>query len=81
MPLNRLGAVFMVFSHLADASQADDTTIRITGQTAGATPFISKLNSSGQQYERSQEYSIYDRSETRVCHPATVRHVCQFVPY
>ena len=36
-------AVFMVFSHLADASQADDTTIRITGHTAGATPFISKL--------------------------------------
>ena len=38
-----VGAVFMVFSHLADASQADDTTIRITGYTAGATPFISKL--------------------------------------
>ena len=33
----------MVFSHLADASQADDTTIRITGQTAGVTPFISKV--------------------------------------
>jgi hypothetical protein len=38
-----VGAVFMVFSHLAGASQADDTTIRITGQTAGVTPFISKL--------------------------------------
>src|SRR5438132_6989480 len=38
-----LGAVFMVFSHFAGASQADDTTIRITGQTAGVTPFISKL--------------------------------------
>jgi arylsulfate sulfotransferase len=36
-------AVFLVFSHLADATQADDTTIRITGQTAGVTPFISKL--------------------------------------
>jgi arylsulfate sulfotransferase len=36
-------AVFMIFSHLAGANQADDTTIRITGQTAGATPFISKL--------------------------------------
>ena len=33
----------MVFTHLAGASQADDTTIRITGRTAGATPFISKL--------------------------------------
>ncbi len=38
-----VGGVIMVFSHPADASQADDTTIRITNQTAGATPFISKL--------------------------------------
>src|SRR6476620_6328977 len=38
-----VGAVFMVFSHLAGATQADDTAITITGHTAGATPFISKL--------------------------------------
>jgi arylsulfate sulfotransferase len=38
-----VGAVFMVFSQLAGASQADDTTITITGQTAGVTPFISNL--------------------------------------
>jgi hypothetical protein len=38
-----VGAVFMVFSHLAGASEADDTTITITGQTAGVTPFISQL--------------------------------------
>src|SRR6266516_6494022 len=38
-----LGAVFIVFSHLAGATQADDTTITITAQTAGATPFISQL--------------------------------------
>src|SRR5215469_18105723 len=38
-----VGAVIMVFSHLADATQADDTTITITGHTAGATPFISRL--------------------------------------
>ena len=38
-------AIFMVFSHLAGATQADDTTIRITGATAGVTPFISKLTS------------------------------------
>jgi hypothetical protein len=38
-----VGAAFMVFSHLAGATQADDTTITITGHTAGATPFISKL--------------------------------------
>src|SRR5467141_3127968 len=36
-------AVFTVFSHLAGATQADDTTITITSYTAGATPFISKL--------------------------------------
>ncbi len=38
-----VGAAFMVFSRLANATQADDTTIRITGHTAGPTPFISKL--------------------------------------
>jgi arylsulfate sulfotransferase len=38
-----VGAVFMAFSHLASATQADDTTITITGHTAGATPFISRL--------------------------------------
>src|SRR6516165_2859564 len=38
------GVVFMVFSHLAVATQANDTTIRITGQTAGATRFISKVS-------------------------------------
>ena len=38
-----VGVVFMVLSHLAGASQADDTTITITGHAAGATPFISKL--------------------------------------
>jgi arylsulfate sulfotransferase len=39
-----VGAVFMILSHLAGATQADDTTITITGHTAGATPFISKLS-------------------------------------
>ena len=38
-----VAAIFMVFTHLAGANQADDTTITITGHTAGATPFISKL--------------------------------------
>jgi arylsulfate sulfotransferase len=38
-----VGVVFMVFTHLADANQADDTTITITGHTAGVTPFISNL--------------------------------------
>ena len=38
-----VGSAFMVFTNLAGATQADDTTITITGHTAGATPFISKL--------------------------------------
>src|SRR5919198_3502200 len=38
-----IGAVIMVFTQLAGANQADDTTITITGHTAGVTPFISKL--------------------------------------
>ena len=37
-----VGAAFMVFSHIAGAA-ADDTTIRITGYTAGVTPFNSRL--------------------------------------
>ena len=38
-----VGAAFMGFSQIAIASYADETTIRITGKTPGATPFISKL--------------------------------------
>jgi hypothetical protein len=38
-----VGVVFISFSHYTGATQADDTTITITGHTAGATPFISKL--------------------------------------
>ncbi len=35
--------LFVLFSHITRASQADDTTITIDGQTAGPTPFISQL--------------------------------------
>jgi len=35
--------ISILVSHLAGASQADDTTITITAQTAGATPFLSQL--------------------------------------
>ncbi len=38
-----VGAISMAFSHLAVASYAHNTTITITGHTAGATPFISKV--------------------------------------
>ena len=35
--------LFILFVPFAESNQADDTTRRITGKTAGATPFISKL--------------------------------------
>src|SRR6476660_8479709 len=38
-----IGFVLMVFPNLGRATEADDTTITITGHTAGATPFISRL--------------------------------------
>src|SRR5438128_13938 len=38
-----ISGAFMVFTNLAAANQADDTTITITGHTAGVTPFISQL--------------------------------------
>jgi hypothetical protein len=38
-----IGAIFMAFSHFANSNQADDTTITIVSQMAGATPFINKL--------------------------------------
>jgi arylsulfate sulfotransferase len=41
--LTIVGVVFTVFSHLAGANQADDTTITITGRLAGVTPFIGKV--------------------------------------
>jgi len=41
--LTIIGVGFSFFSHLAGASQADDTTITITGKTPGVTPFISKV--------------------------------------
>ena len=36
-------AVLIAFTNPVGATQADDTTITITGHTAGATPFISNL--------------------------------------
>ncbi len=42
-PLIIVAAAFTALSHFAAATQADDTTITITAQTAGATPFLSQL--------------------------------------
>jgi arylsulfate sulfotransferase len=38
-----IAGLFIVFSPIAGANQADDTTITITGHTAGPTPFLSRL--------------------------------------
>ena len=55
-----IAAVFMVLTHLAGATQVDDTTITITGQTAGATPFISNLtlNVSNTSVLKSIQFAI-----------------------
>src|ERR1051325_9198482 len=52
--------VLMVLTHLVGATQADDTTITITGHTAGATPFISKLtlNVSNTSVLKSIQFAI-----------------------
>ena len=44
IPVTIIGAALMLFSPLAESNQADDTNIKITGQTRGATPFISNLH-------------------------------------
>ena len=75
-----VSAIFMVLTHLAGANQADDTTITITGQTAGATPFISKLTLevSNTTVLKSIQFAI--DAETGFSHPATVRHLFQRLP-
>ena len=39
-----VAGAFVTSPHIARATQADDTTIRITGQTPGVTPFIANLH-------------------------------------
>ena len=65
-----IGAVFMVFTSLAEANQADDTTITITGHTAGVTPFISQLmlEVSNTTVLKSIQFSI-DRKPGSVTRP------------
>lgn len=38
-----IGALLLALAHISGATQADDTTITITGQNAGPTAFISQL--------------------------------------
>jgi arylsulfate sulfotransferase len=52
--------VLMLLTNLAGANQADDTTITITGHTAGATPFISNvtLNVSNTSVLKSIQFAV-----------------------
>ena len=43
-PISIVTGLFIAFAPFAGSNQAGDTTIRINGYTAGATPFISNLN-------------------------------------
>src|SRR6266700_1667346 len=65
-----IGVVFMVFTSLAEANQSDDTTITITGHTAGVTPFISQLmlEVSNTTVLKSIQFSI-DRKPGSVTRP------------
>jgi hypothetical protein len=55
-----VGAAFTVSTHFARATQADDTTITITGHAAGPTPFISRLmlNVSNTSVLKSIQFAI-----------------------
>jgi hypothetical protein len=39
-----IAGVFLASSHVARATQSDDTNIRINGHTPGVTPFISNVH-------------------------------------
>ena len=58
------GAIFLILSYPARASQADDTTITITGNTPGVTPFISKvtLHVSNTTVLKSIQFTIDSKS-------------------
>jgi hypothetical protein len=57
-------ALLAVFSRCAFASQADDTTITITAQIAGATPFIDQLtlDASNTDVIKSVQFTITPKS-------------------
>ena len=57
-------AILMGGTHVATATQADDTTVRILGHTPGATPFISKvtLEVSNTNVLKSVQFTIEPKS-------------------
>jgi len=70
-------AVLMVLTNLVGANEADDTTITITGHTAGATPFISNLTLevSNTSVLKSIWFAIDAKPDS-----VTVRHLWQRLP-
>src|SRR5450432_292346 len=67
-PLIVLTGVLTLTAQLASASQADDTTITIVGQTAGATPFLSQLSltTSDPMVMKSIQFTIAPRTSSAV---------------
>jgi hypothetical protein len=59
-----LAGLLILFSPIAGSNQADDTTIRITGQTPGATPFIANvhLTASDTSVLKSIQFAIVPKS-------------------
>ena len=59
-----LAGLLILFSPIAGSNQAGDTTIRITGQTPGATPFIANvhLTASNTSVLKSIQFTIAPKS-------------------
>ena len=64
-----LTALSLVFSHLAGASQADDTTITNHRPDARRDTLHQQGDLSGQQHERSEEHSIHSRLRSQARSP------------
>jgi arylsulfate sulfotransferase len=61
-----LSIVFSFIGHFAHATQADDTTITIVGQTPGVTPFIAQieLNASDTSVLKSIQFTITPKPDS-----------------
>ncbi len=69
-----------LFTHLAGATQADDTTITITAKNNGPTPFISQLTLLASDINAIKEYSIYDCAQERFSDSSPFRDLFARLP-
>ena len=77
-----ISVVFMVLTHLARASQADDTTITINGYTQGVTPFISNVHLTVSEcIDRYKGDPVHYPSKARLSHPTAFRHLRQLLSH